>query len=212
MLWWMIIIAVIAAALAYGFWDHLRQSRRLAGLFASLAVEFGGELVKPSLLAFPQLRFEVDCGRAHLGAMANSGAIGPVRGPFTFVELTLAGDTGQDLVAERGKSVQRLAGHLAGHLVGRVVPRGRARARIKTGHAEFDEAFWLDGSDHQFASGLFNRGLRQKLLGTRLPGLEIRLQGDRISAHCDGIVETRRDLEALIDIAVDLAQRCPIAR
>ena len=118
MLWWMIIIAVIAAALAYGFWDHLRQSRRLAGLFAPLAVEFGGELVKPSLLAFPQLRFEVDCGRAHLGAMANSGAIGPVRGPFTFVELTLTGDTGQDLVAERGKSVQRLAGHL----VGRVVP------------------------------------------------------------------------------------------
>jgi len=50
MLWWMIIIAVIAAALAYGFWDHLRQSRRLAGLFAPLAVEFGGELVKPSLL------------------------------------------------------------------------------------------------------------------------------------------------------------------
>jgi len=212
MLWWMIIIAVIAAALAYGFWDHLRQSRRLAGLFAPLAVEFGGELVKPSLLAFPQLRFEVDCGSAHLGAMANSGAIGPVRGPFTFVELTLAGDTGQDLVAERGKSVQRLAGHLAGHLVGRVVPRGRARARIKTGHTEFDEAFWLDGSDHQFASVLFDRGVRQKLLGTRLPGLEIRLRGDRISAHCDGIVETRRDLEALIDIAVDLAQRCPIER
>jgi hypothetical protein len=208
MLWWMIIIAVIAAALAYGFWDHLRQSRRLAGLFAPLAVELGGSLVKPSLLAFPQLRFEVDCGRAHLGAMANSGAIGPVRGPFTFVELTLAGDTGQDLVAERGKSVQRLAGHL----VGRVVPRGRARARIKTGHAEFDEAFWLDGSDHQFASGLFDRELRQKLLGTRLSGLEIRLREDRISAHCDGIVETRRDLEALIDIAVDLAQRCPIAR
>jgi hypothetical protein len=208
MLWWMIIIAVVAAALAYGLWDHLRQSRRLAGLFAPLAVEFGGELVKPSLLAFPQLRFEVGCGRAHLGAMANSGAIGPVRGPFTFVELTLAGDTGQDLVAERGKSVQRLAGHLAG----RVVPRSRARARIKTGHAEFDEAFWLDGSDHQFASVLFDRGLRQKLLGTRLPGLEIRLRGDRISAHCDGIVETRRDLEALIDIAVDLAQRCPIAR
>jgi hypothetical protein len=208
MLWWMIIIAVIAAALAYGFWDHLRQSRRLAGLFAPLAVEFGGSLVKPSLLAFPQLRFEVDSGRAHLGAMANSGAIGPVRGPFTFVELTLAGDTGQDLVAERGKSVQRLAGHL----VGRVVPRGRARARIKTGHAEFDEAFWLDGSDHQFASGLFDRGLRQKLLGTRLPGLEIRLRGDRISAHCDGIVERRRDLEALIDIAVDLARRCPIER
>jgi hypothetical protein len=208
MLWWMIIIAVIAAALAYGFWDHLRQSRRLAGLFAPLAVEFGGELVKPSLLAFPQLRFEVDCGRAHLGAMANSGAIGPVRGPFTFVELTLAGDTGQDLVAECSKSVQRLAGHL----VGRVVPRSRARTRIKTGHAEFDEAFWLDGADHQFVSGLFDRGLRQQLLDTRLPGLEIRVQGDRISVHCDGIVETRSDLETLIDIAVDLAQRCPIAR
>ena len=97
MLWWIIIIAVIAAALAYGFWDHLRQSRRLAALFAPLAAEFGGSQVKPSLLAYPQLRFEVGCGRVHLGAMANSGAIGPVRGPFTFVELILAGDTGQDL-------------------------------------------------------------------------------------------------------------------
>jgi hypothetical protein len=32
--WSPIIAGLIAAALAYGYWDHTRQSRRLAGIFS----------------------------------------------------------------------------------------------------------------------------------------------------------------------------------
>jgi hypothetical protein len=174
------------------------------GLFAPLSAALGGELVKPGLFTFPQLRFEIDEARACVGAMASSGAIGPVRGPFTFVELTLADDTGLDLIVERGKSAQRLGDHL----LGRIVSRGRARARIRTGHPEFDDAFWIEGRDRQSALRLFDAPLRQALLDPRLPGLEIRLQGARIAVHGEGIVASSHSLETMIDTAVELARRC----
>ena len=33
MIWWIVIPAVIVAALAYAYWEHGKQSRRLAALY-----------------------------------------------------------------------------------------------------------------------------------------------------------------------------------
>ena len=51
MVWWLVIAAVIAAALAYGYWDHTKQSRHLARLFAVLAAKHQGQVTAASLLA-----------------------------------------------------------------------------------------------------------------------------------------------------------------
>jgi hypothetical protein len=37
MTWWLVIGAVVIAALGYGYWDHTKQSRHLARLFAVVA-------------------------------------------------------------------------------------------------------------------------------------------------------------------------------
>ncbi len=60
MYWWLAITAFIAAALAYGYWDHVSQSRHLTKLFSQLAERYRGEVKRASLLALPQLRFEMD--------------------------------------------------------------------------------------------------------------------------------------------------------
>ncbi len=41
MFWWLVIAALVSAALAYGYWDHSHKSRRLAKLFADLAAKQG---------------------------------------------------------------------------------------------------------------------------------------------------------------------------
>ena len=40
------IIAVIAAALAYGYWEHTKESRHLSRLFAVLAEKYQGQVKK----------------------------------------------------------------------------------------------------------------------------------------------------------------------
>jgi hypothetical protein len=57
MIWWLVIVAVVAAALTYGYWDHTKQSRHLAKLFAVLAAKHRGRVKPANLLALPQLRF-----------------------------------------------------------------------------------------------------------------------------------------------------------
>ena len=44
MTWGLAIAAVIAAALVYGYWDHTKQSRHLAKLFAEIASKNRGLL------------------------------------------------------------------------------------------------------------------------------------------------------------------------
>jgi hypothetical protein len=69
---WLIIAGLIAAALAYGYRDHRRQSRRLAGIFAVLAAKHGGEVKRATLLVLPRLRFERDRRRFLVTAMAEN--------------------------------------------------------------------------------------------------------------------------------------------
>ena len=63
MYWSLVITAIIAAALAYGYWDHTYQSRHLTRLFARLAATYRGDVKRANLLALPQLRFELDSRR-----------------------------------------------------------------------------------------------------------------------------------------------------
>ncbi len=40
MFWWLVITVFIAAALAYGYWDHQNESRHLGSLFSLLAAKY----------------------------------------------------------------------------------------------------------------------------------------------------------------------------
>jgi hypothetical protein len=198
MVWWLVIAAVIAAALAYGYWDHTKQSRRLARLFAILAAKRRGRVKAASFLALPQLRFEIDGRKVLVAAMATSGAETPDSGPFTLVDLELTFDSGQKVRIERGRGG-------ANALVEAVVP-GRYPV---TGHGTFDQAFRIVGGDPAFISRLLDPRVRWKLLDSRLPQLKLRVNGRQISVHMDGIASSTAELEELIDIAVLLADHCP---
>ncbi len=201
MSWWLIIAAFIAAALAYGYWDHTQQSRRLAKLFADLAAKHGGEVRRASLVALPQLRFELGARRVLVTAMATSGTTGRDSGPFMVVNLELPFDTGQKMRIERSDA-DLTSG--ANRLIDAVTPGSRPT----TGDETFDEAFRLEWSDPAFASRLLDPHLRQTLLTTPLARIDVRLEGPTISAHSDGFATSTAEIEALIDIAVLWAERC----
>ncbi len=208
MTWWLIIGAVIAAALAYGYWDHGKQSRHLAELFAALAAKYRGQVKRASFLALPQLRFEHDGRRVLVGALATSGQVAAgssgYSGPFTFVDLELPFDSGQKLRAERATGLD----HHAGRLVDSVVPG----LHPKTGDEDFDDAFRIAGKDSDFANRLFRPELRERLLASRLPRLRVRVLGAKVGVHIDGIAGSQDDLEEMIEIAVGLAGNCSAAR
>ena len=206
MSWWIVITAFIAAALAYGYWDHTKDSRHLTKLFARLAEKYQGKVKKANLLALPQFRFDMNGRRFLVTAMATSGHVvagsSGYRGPFTFVDLSLPFNLGQKVRVERSDS--NLASS-ASRLIAAVMPGKRPA----TGHMEFDEAFRIEWSDQTFASRLLDVRVRQKLLDSRLPHLDARVDGETISVHMDGIAKSVSDLEELIDIAVLLADQCP---
>ncbi len=201
MSWWLVIAAFIAAALAYGYWDHTRQSRRLAKLFADLAAKHRGEVTRATLVALPQLRFEIDGRRVLVTAMATSGALGRDSGPFMVVNLDLPFDTGQKIRIERSDA-DLTSG--ANRLIDAVTPGSRPT----TGDKTFDEAFRLEWSDPAFASRLLDSHARRTLLNMRLARIDVRLEGPTISAHSDGFATSTAEIEALIDIAVLWAERC----
>ena len=204
MTWWLVIAAVIVAALMYGYWDHGKQSRHLAKLFAVLAAKHRGQVKRASFLALPQLRFERDGRRVLVGALATSGQVAAgssgYSGPFTFVDLELPFDSGQKIRAERATGLD----HHAGRIVESVVP-GRYP---KTGHAAFDDAFRIAGGDPAFAIRLFGPELREKMLASRLPRLRVRVVGSKVGVHSDGIAGTQSDLDEIIEIAAGLAENC----
>jgi hypothetical protein len=204
--WGLIIAAIIAAALGYGYWDHTQQSRHLTGLFAPLAARYRGELKRATLLTLPQLRFELEGRHLLVAAMATSGHVAAgtsgYSGPFTFVDLSLPFDTGQKVRVERNdsnltRSVDRVIDGIA---------PGRHPA---TGHEEFDASFRIQCSDPSFAVRLLDPRVRQELLSSPLPRLDVRLEGQKIIVHSDGIARSEADLEGLIELAVLLADRCP---
>jgi hypothetical protein len=162
---------------------------------------------RASLLALPQLRIKRD-GRAVLvGALATSGHASAGSsghsGPFTFVDLELPYDSGQKLRAERAAGID----HHAGRLVDAVVPD----LYPKTGHEAFDEAFRIAGDDPAFAIRLFGPEVRERLLASRLPRLEVRVAGRKIGVHIDGIAKSQGELQEMIEIAVNMADNCPAA-
>ncbi len=201
MSWWLVIAALIAAALAYGYWDHTQQSRRLAKLFADLAAKHGGTVKRASLVALPQLRFEAAGRRVLVTAMATSGTPGHGSGPFMVINLELPFDTGQKIRIERSDA--DLTGG-ANRLIDAVTPGSRPT----TGDKTFDEAFRFEWSDPAFASRLLDASVRGTLLSAPLAHLDVRLEGPSISAHSDGFATSTAEIEALIDIAVLWAERC----
>lgn len=86
-MWAWILIAVVSAALVYGYWSHRREVRQLSLLFAALAEERGGDFTHGSLTALPQLRFETSTARWLVGALATDGSPGGTA--FTFVEAEM---------------------------------------------------------------------------------------------------------------------------
>ena len=153
----------------------------------------------------PQLHFEIDGRRFRVGALPTSGAEASDSGPFCFVDVALGVDTGQQLRLAR-RDVEATAD--AARRLGRAPPSGRPA----TGDHAFDTAFRMKWNNDDFAARLLDARLRRKLLATRLPRLDIRLDGARLSVHTDGYVETLIDLDELIDIAATLAARCPGGR
>lgn len=205
MSWWIAITAFIAAALTYGYWNHTKESRHLAKLFARLAEKHQGKVKKANLLALPQLHFDMNGRRLLVTAMATSGHVlagsSGYSGPFTFVDLSLPFDPGQKVRVERSDSNLTST---ANRLIAAVMPC----KRLATGHMEFDEVFRIEWSDQEFASRLLDVRVRQRLLDSRLPHLDARVDGETISVHIDGIAKSDADLEELIDIAVLLADHC----
>ena len=206
MFWWFAIASIIAAALAYGYWDHTSQSRHLTKLFSLFAEKYGGEVKRANFLALPQLRFELDDRSFFVTAMATSGHVvagsSGYSGPFTLVDLELPFDTSQKVRVERSD-----ANLTSG--VNRFIDSISPVRRPATGHMEFDEAFRIEWSDQSFASRLLDLRVRQKLLNSRLPHLDVRVDGQKISVHTDGIAQSKTDLDEAIDIAVLLADHCP---
>jgi hypothetical protein len=203
MSWLLILILGTILVLAYAAWGYRNDSRRLVGAFQPLAEKYQGTVTGSRLLALPQLRFTLD-GRPVLAtAMASSGTIGKHRGSFTFVEVTLPANSGQEILIERSSPLERAARPLTAA----VVPGGRWRSDDPA----FNEAFAIKGGDASFLAHLLDGALRQKLMDARLAGLELRVQGPRISAHCDGIAETAAQIEELTALAGLLAQRCPMS-
>ena len=196
--WWIVITLIIAATLAYGYWDHNHQRRHLGKSFALLATKYGGDVKPGNLLVFPQLRFQMDGRRYLVTAMATDGSDAGESGPFTFVDVDLPFDTGRKI------RVKRSAGG-GKRLMDALGPGGHPT----TGHKEFDEAFRIEGSDQIFASSLLELRVREKLLGSRAPRLGVKVDRKKISVHRDGIAESTADLEELIDIPGLLADHCP---
>lgn len=144
MVWWFAITLIIAAALAYGYWDHTSQSRHLAGLYSGLATKYQGKVKKANLLALPQLRFEKDGHRFLVSAMVTSGQVvagsSGYSGPFTFVDLYLPFDTAQMVHVERSDA------NLLGS-VSSLIEATTPWKRQKTGIEKFDRAFNIKWKD-----------------------------------------------------------------
>lgn len=210
MIWWIVIPAVLVAALCYAYWEHRKHSRRLVDLFAPLASKYGGEVKAATVLAMPQLRFERNGRRYFIGAMASGGPL--VSGsssrpgfnaPFTFAELENRFDTGQELNIQRSDSLDRGARRLVNSV--------SSSPRPTSGDASFDNAFLVKSGDQAFVRRVLDLRLRQKLLDSRHLRLEVALNRAKISVHIDDYVKSAADLDEMIEIATLLAENCSVS-
>jgi hypothetical protein len=132
--------------------------------------------------------------------MATSGHVAAgtsgYTGPFTFIDLQLPFDTAREtqIVRSSGVGDQVLDSVLPGE-------------QVSTGDAAFDTAFRIRGRDKAFAQHLLDETVRRKLLNSHLPRLDIRVAGQNIIVHMDGIAQSLVELEELIEISILLADR-----
>ncbi len=201
--WWLIILAIIVAALAYGYREHTSQSRDLAKYFSVLAEKHHGEVRRASLLALPQLRFDTNGRRFLVTAMANSGntvaGTSGYSGPFTFVDLQLPSDTARETQITRSTGA-------GDKLLDAILPGEQA----STGDPAFDTAYRIIGRDKASAADLLDEAIRRKLVASQLPRLDICIDGRKIVVHMDGIAQSLSELEELIEISIILADRCAV--
>jgi len=210
MLWWTVILSVIVAALAYAYWEHGKQSRRLADLFTAVATAHGGEVKAATVLALPQLRFERDRRRYFVGAMASGGPLVSgtasrpgFNGPFTFAHLELPFDTGQELRIQRMDNLDRSANRLL-----RSIAAGH---RQTSGDDVFDHTFGIQSNEQAFVRRVLDPPLRRKLLDSSQQRLEVAVTGAKISVRIDDYVESAAELDEMIEIASLLADNCAVS-
>ena len=159
------------------------------------------------MLALPQLRFERDSKRYFVGAMANAGsrvsgsASRPgSNGPFTFANVELEFDTGQELNIQRTDRLDRGASRLIKSVTGAYTPT--------SGDDTFDSAFRIRSNDQAFVHRVVDPVLRQKLLASPQQRLEVAVNADKISVHIDEYAKSADDLDEMIEIATLVARNC----
>ena len=192
---------IIAAALVHGYCEHTRESRQLDGVFKGFARVHGGRVTRRKFFALPKFRFEWSGRNAWIGAMANAGATAPDQGPFTYLDLELPRDTGQHLRIERADtSVLGYASHVADMVTGANNPA--------TGDDRFDKAFRITSPDHAFAAQVLDADIREKLLASPVPQLDLQVAGPTVSIHREGIASSQTELEEMVAVAALVAERC----
>lgn len=192
---------IIAAALVHGYCEHTRESRQLDGVFKGFARVHGGRVTRRKFFALPKFRFEWSGRNAWIGAMANAGATAPDQGPFTYLDLELPRDTGRHLRIERtDSSVLGYANRIADMVVAAHSPA--------TGDERFDRAFRITGQDHAFATRLLDADIREKLLASPVPQLDLQVAGPTVSIHREGIASSQTELEEMVAVAALVAERC----
>ncbi|MEM7023882.1 MAG: hypothetical protein AAF637_15005 [Pseudomonadota bacterium] len=201
MFWSLGTLLLVVAALTYGYWDHRGKSRRITRVLAPLAGKYAGQLKAANFLALPQLRFELAGRRFLVTVMANSGAQIGSSGPFTVVEAELPFDTGEKLRIERSD------GRLS-RGVRRLVDKARSGGVGPTGDDAFDRVFRLAAGERVFANKLLDADLRSRLLGTALPQLDLRVDGSKVTVLMNGSAQSATQVEALIDLAMSVGDRC----
>ncbi len=214
--WWLLAIPVVALLVFFthedlGFWPSLaffslamlagfylygQDSRRLTAVLKPLARRYGGSLSAATILSYPQLRFEAGGRPIAVHFMPNGGANGPP-GPFTAVALTLPFDSSIESSAVLSPALVRGA-------VAALAPDWQAT----TGDAAFDQAFRLGGKDQAAMAALLDEALRRQLLASSLPKLRVNLRGAEIGIHMDGLAKTTAEIEEMVGLAQEVANRC----
>ncbi|MGI9413962.1 MAG: hypothetical protein ACR2PM_09845, partial [Hyphomicrobiales bacterium] len=184
----------------HGYGEHTRDSRRLDRLLRGFAKTHGGRITRKKFLTLPRFRFQRDGRNAWLGAMATAGPPADP-GPFTSLDLELPHDTGQHLRIERTSSgVMGCAARVADMVL--------ATHNPATGDARFDKAFRITGPDHALAARLLDANIREKLLASPAPQLDLQVAGPTVSVHRNGIAATQDELEEMVAVATLVAERC----
>lgn len=214
--WWWLLLPIIAVLVFFthgdwGFWFSVgffslvlplafylyqQDSRKLAAVMRPLAARYGGRFTAASPMSYPSLKLEVEGRHYAVHAMPSAGA-NARPGPFTSVRLTLPSDSGYQAGVRR--SAKRVRG-----VVAAVMPEWQAT----TGDDAFDRAYRLEGRDQTGLAGLLDDPLRARLLASLLPELTMELRGAEIVVFIGELVKSSQDLEEMISLAGELADRC----